>query len=853
MPIIKQLNATKFRSLKYGNDTSDGGSSRQPYMRVELKDLDKPINRLRLTKFDDGLVRGGAVGALNAAAVDTLRIGKFFKDLPKGPLFLIKQVGLQLSNPKLEFKKDAGTLGGIGPTRLYNLGINTLAQVPLNAFGGHLVRHGLLPVMNDNTKYLSVVTENNKLSENNLDSQNNRLVGLRDKFNLGDGETELSLNLQEAIENNRQENIRGREANRRANKIGRTINRLNNKEGREFNRSINKYGREANREANRQGREANREFNRTGRQNNREANRTGRQNNRLVNQSTREGAKTEGFEFTRSKFKRSTFERASFERSKYERSTFERSVFHRTRFKKTKINISDYTVDNYLGGPGSVYGIGRTIINRYNFTEDKIKIDQAFENARIETVRGSLLVNPLTEPSNFENTDGSYTTGAITVPFISLEQWDADNKEEDQFKVLSRKKQPESFYYNGDIAESKLQTAVGDGNIDVEPHPFTWTSNKMFGSNHTPQINPSVETPNDKFKVIKTALDFDTNTQQLKYKDENPTYIGGQRIISVKQAGGEEINNTLQDATTTSGVQIIKTTAKTQEEADKKALSDYSNPGTQLNTVVVGRDTKRVNKTVKASIVDVSKKENALEKIYNAGEMASDPKVRVVHNNFVTKKINVNRDPINPFTQERTAYYLNGSKKVDKFDRIDSDIMVVEFDPIDPFSAKEYGNVQFSAYMSGFKYNANSTWNPVKYVGRSESFYTFTEHKRDVSFNLQIPCFNKTHLLEKHRALSELQSIGAGSYNTSNRLGGVITQVTVGRYLIKEPGILTSVSFDIPDTSSWDIDLELAMYINAQFSFIIIGNELPQYQVGGFLNDYLPDVEGGYLRGANAR
>ena len=39
MPIIKQLNATKFRSLKYGNDTSDGGSSRQPYMKVELKDI----------------------------------------------------------------------------------------------------------------------------------------------------------------------------------------------------------------------------------------------------------------------------------------------------------------------------------------------------------------------------------------------------------------------------------------------------------------------------------------------------------------------------------------------------------------------------------------------------------------------------------------------------------------------------------------------------------------------------------------------------------------------------------------------------------------------------------------------
>jgi hypothetical protein len=180
--------------------------------------------------------------------------------------------------------------------------------------------------------------------------------------------------------------------------------------------------------------------------------------------------------------------------------------------------------------------------------------------------------------------------------------------------------------------------------------------------------------------------------------------------------------------------------------------------------------------------------------------------------------------------------------------------MLVSFDTIDPFTAANARNVVFSAYLSGFKYNSNSTWNPVKYVGRSESFYTFTEHKRDVSFNIQVPCFNKTHLFEKHRALSELQSAGAGKYDSNNRLGGIITKVTLGNYLVAEPGILTSVSFDIPDVSSWDIDEKLAMYINAQFSFTIIGKELPTYKEGGFLN-YLPNpITGtGYLTGAQAR
>jgi hypothetical protein len=835
MPIIKQLNATKFRSLKYGNDTSDGGSSRQPYMRVELKDLDKPINRLRLTKFDDGLVRGGAVGALNAAAVDTLRIGKFFKDLPKGPLFLIKQVGLQLSNPRLEFKKvGGGAVGGIGPTRLYNLGINTLAQVSLNAFGGHLVRHGLLPVMNDNTKYLSVVTDNNKFSEDNLDSQNNRLVGLRNKFDLGDGEVEYSITLKDAIATNRQNNRDGRQANREF-----------NRDGRQANRSLNKMGRKINREDNRDIRKYNRGFNRESRKINRQNNRQGRQNNRLVNQSTREGARVEGFEFTRSKFERTSYEPTNLEQTK-----FERSVFHRSSFKRNKINISDYTIDNYLGGPGSVYGIGRTIINRYNFTEDKIKIDQAFENARIETIRGSLLVNPLTEQSAFADASGSYITGATVVPFIDADWvWDDWNNEEDQFKALSRKKQPGSFYYTvGNIAESKLQKAIGDGNINTSPQDPDWSKStiygyKTFGTGHVPKIDPTMLTSPEQFKAIKRSLLWDSEKKIIKFYDEDPEYIGGTRDIVTFSKSTKNAVDGLKDAQVKR--EDFTTTGKTLEEAQSKMSALTNQPagldyfendpgGTTLKDVGVTASKVRKKKTVKASIIDVKgfERENKLETIYNNGEMVSSPLTSIIQETsgddiFKTEDLIINRDTKN-------FRYLAGGRTMSAFDRFDPDIMSVHFNSIDPFTATNLSSIWFSAYMSGFKYGTSATWNPVKYVGRSESFYTFTEHKRDVSFNLQIPCFNETELLENHSKLSELQSVLAGKYSPDNRLGGIITAITLGSYLVGEPGILTSVSFDIPDTSSWDLDFNLAMYLNAQFSFIVIGKELPEFRKGGF-------------------
>jgi len=191
---------TDLKSLKYGHDTPGGGDSGQPYIKTDINTVDSGFNKLRLTKFDDGLVRGGIVGAVNASVVDTIRIGKFFLDAPKGPLFIAKQIGLQLSNPRLEVPKNplniaqggldnvlaAGTNGLLEPTRIYNLGINTLAQIPVNAIGGHFNRHGLLPVQNEASKYEAVVTANNNLFFATNPSQNNRLVSLAKKFKLGD-------------------------------------------------------------------------------------------------------------------------------------------------------------------------------------------------------------------------------------------------------------------------------------------------------------------------------------------------------------------------------------------------------------------------------------------------------------------------------------------------------------------------------------------------------------------------------------------------------------------------------------------------------------------------------------------
>ena len=200
---------------------------------------------------------------------------------------------------------------------------------------------------------------------------------------------------------------------------------------------------------------------------------------------------------------------------------------------------------------------------------------------------------------------------------------------------------------------------------------------------------------------------------------------------------------------------------------------------------------------------------------------------------FLTKTHTINKN-----TKD---FKYNGDNLKDVFSRNDADIMSVIFRIINPFAsnpATEHPyDIVFSAYMNGFKDNFNATWNEYNYVGRSESFYTYGRFKRGVSFNLDIPCFNKHDIQIKHRALGQLASTTAGAYNGNNLLGGVLIKLYVGKYIFGEYGILDSISYEVPPESAWDVEERLAMNIKVSLNFTIVHANLPQYKPNeGFFN-----------------
>jgi hypothetical protein len=183
-------------------------------------------------------------------------------------------------------------------------------------------------------------------------------------------------------------------------------------------------------------------------------------------------------------------------------------------------------------------------------------------------------------------------------------------------------------------------------------------------------------------------------------------------------------------------------------------------------------------------------------------------------------------------------HILNESGRLDgAYDRNDGEVMTVVFQLLDPFSSVNLHRILFPAYINGFRVSSDATWNPISYIGRSEDLYVYTKFKREVSFNLQIPCFNPVQLRERHRALGALESSLAGKYQ-DNKLGGIMTRLYIGNYLRGEVGIINSLSYDIPNDSSWDIDDQLAHNINLSINFTVVHQKLPTYRKdGGFFAD----------------
>jgi len=180
MSLFKKLQDgdTRLKSLKFGNDRPNGGSSKQPYIKKGL------INdTLNPSLYNDFVLRGGILAPLSAAE-DVARLTKYFTDVqnPSGILFAAKQNLLSKSGTKTEASIGAGYGGGTINEGIYTPA-STLGQSLVGFTGTHLNKQGIDPT--GLIPGLGIVTYQDAINYNQLDRDvstslgNNRLLSLR--------------------------------------------------------------------------------------------------------------------------------------------------------------------------------------------------------------------------------------------------------------------------------------------------------------------------------------------------------------------------------------------------------------------------------------------------------------------------------------------------------------------------------------------------------------------------------------------------------------------------------------------------------------------------------------------------
>ena len=135
-------------------------------------------------------------------------------------------------------------------------------------------------------------------------------------------------------------------------------------------------------------------------------------------------------------------------------------------------------------------------------------------------------------------------------------------------------------------------------------------------------------------------------------------------------------------------------------------------------------------------------------------------------------------------------------------------------------------------------------------MGRGEKFYKYGGFERKMSLAFTVVAQSKDELNVMYDKLNFLASSLAPEYLdslTSGYMCGNMAYITLGDYINDQPGIITSLTFDIPEESPWEISREndlrqLPHMIKVNINFTPIHKFRPTKQT--WANDFTQQGEG---------
>ena len=161
---------------------------------------------------------------------------------------------------------------------------------------------------------------------------------------------------------------------------------------------------------------------------------------------------------------------------------------------------------------------------------------------------------------------------------------------------------------------------------------------------------------------------------------------------------------------------------------------------------------------------------------------------------------------------------------------------------INPISEE---NISFKAYIDNMSDSYDADWSPQTYMGRGEKLYKYNSFGRSISLGFTVAAEGPHNMKDMYISLNKLASSLAPTYVGSEYMAGNIHKLTIGNYIHELYGIITGFTYDIDNESPWEIGNKygkdsdkLSYYYNKQlpmlikvtgFKFTPIHNFRPEY------------------------
>lgn len=196
------------------------------------------------------------------------------------------------------------------------------------------------------------------------------------------------------------------------------------------------------------------------------------------------------------------------------------------------------------------------------------------------------------------------------------------------------------------------------------------------------------------------------------------------------------------------------------------------------------------------------------------------------YNSFkIENRVNLG-DPGNPFGKNLKSYVSgfdgSGSASSNSYDRINvkplykasevdtkdtNDLVKFRIAAIDNDDPSQKVYIHFRAFLNNIDDSINSEINSINYIGRGEKFYTQGGFEEKVSLSFTVLAQSKIELIPMYKKLNYLKSLLTPDYSKFGYMRGNLITLTIGGYFYEQPGILTSLNYNLPEESPWEIGI----------------------------------------------